>query len=472
MDDESLHVADDDEQDGKFATLASTLYSDGLMEKVFVVVDTNTFLHYRGLDQIAWSEIFSDQIVILLICPPVIRELNKHKDSPRTPKLRDRAATALRKIDAWSDLSSPVVLRDSAEVRFRIHDSTIDFSNFDLVRDITDDHLIAALIELNAETPSSSVVLLTKDTGLKLKARAHDFSVVSLPDSDLLPDEALPSEKKIKDLENQVRELQNVRPKLRLAFAGGSSNLNLRFRRTSELSESNIATRMTDIRKRYPRMVEQAEEAKVSGGYPELKGLLGIAYGFGTVNSEQIRRYNQDLEEFFGEYEQYLDELSDFCDWERRTAALEIVLVNEGTCPADDVDIFAHFPDGFELFEESECWETPEEPKAPRKPQSALTDFIGPSAIANVRNFYPSAHFDLASHITTPSNVSGPKIKRTNSYDVRVKVKRAKHGIPEPLDVMYLTFESLSAAQSFRISYDIHASNLPTRATGSLDVIV
>lgn len=34
-------------------------------------------------------------------------------------------------------------------------------------------------------------------------------------------------------------------------------------------------------------------------------------------------------------------------------------------------------------------------------------------------------------------NVSGPKIKRTNSYEVEVSVGKAKHGIEVPLDVMY-----------------------------------
>jgi rRNA-processing protein FCF1 len=76
------------------------------MEAVFVVLDTNTFLHYVSLEQVGWNELFPDQNVVLLICPPVIRELNKHKDAARTSKLRDRATVALRKIDAWADSSA------------------------------------------------------------------------------------------------------------------------------------------------------------------------------------------------------------------------------------------------------------------------------------------------------------------------------------------------------------------------------
>jgi predicted ribonuclease YlaK len=192
------------------------------METVFVVLDTNTFLHYISLEQVGWNELFPDQNIVLFICPPVIRELNKHKDTPRTSKIRDRATAALRKIEAWADSSTPMTLRDTVEVRFRIHDPGIEFAAHNLVRDIADDHLIATLIELQAEALPTPVFLLTKDIGLKLKAKVHGFSVASLPDSALLPDEVLPSEKKIRELETQVRELQNVRPKLKLAFLGGS----------------------------------------------------------------------------------------------------------------------------------------------------------------------------------------------------------------------------------------------------------
>ncbi len=61
----------------------------------------------------------------------------------------------------------------------------------------------------------------------------------------------------------------------------------------------------------------------------------------------------------------------------------------------------------------------------------------------------------------SPSNVRGPKIKRTNSYDVKVHVERAKHGIEVALDVLYVTFDPSVGPWSFAIEYVIHASNLP-----------
>jgi rRNA-processing protein FCF1 len=455
--------------------LFANLYPEQAMETVFVVLDTNTFLHYVSLEQVGWNELFPDQNVVLFICPPVIRELNKHKDTPRNSKVRDRATSALRKIDAWADSSAPMTLRDAVEVRFRVHDSGLEFATHNLVRDIADDHLIATLIELQAEALPTPVVLLTKDTGLKLKARAHGFSVRSLPDSALLPDEVLPSEKKIKELETQVRELQNARPRLRLAFSGGGNNLNLSFQRAEHLPESDIANRMARLRNEYPKIAERTKAPSSDTAPDNLHSLFSAAMGLSAVDSESIRKYNDSLEVFFRDYEGYLKELAVFYAWESRTAAISMILLNDGSCPADDIDIFMHFPDGFELFDEDGYEKEPDAPKPPRKPKSILEE-----AVAG----FPMGGFNFMDHHlyyqdpgrfrlpAGPSNVSVPKIKRTRSYDVKVNVHKAKHGMEEPLDVMYITFESSAAVRGFTIDYAIHASNLPTHVTGKLNVIV
>jgi rRNA-processing protein FCF1 len=443
------------------------------MEKTYIVVDTNTFLHFIDLDQIRWEELFPGKILVLVICPQVIRELNRHKDTPRNPKIRDRATNILRKIEGWVDSESNIALKGSVEVQFRIYDASIDFAAFKLVREVDDDHIIAILIEMQNELPSNSVVLLSKDIGLKLKARTQGFSVVSLPDSALLPEELLPSEKKIKELENQVKELQNIRPKLRLAFADESSKVSLEFQGATELSEANTANSMTAIRNKYPKLVEQKFQDKADAVSPILQGLSRMNFELGQLTPKKIDEYNRSLDEFFSNYEQYLKDLRSFCEWERRTATLRIFLVNEGTCPADDIDIFMHFPDGFKLFDEDDYLKPPKEPKAPSKPRSALDQLTSPVIWGGIDPLYRNHSLDLLTRLPVgPSNVGSPKIKRTNSYDVTVKIKKAKHGLIEELDVMYITFDSSSTVQSFKIDYSIHASNLPKYIEGSLNVII
>jgi hypothetical protein len=50
----------------------------------FSFVDTNLFLHFPPLDQIAWLDLLGCDNVVLIVTGTVIRELNKHKDAPVT----------------------------------------------------------------------------------------------------------------------------------------------------------------------------------------------------------------------------------------------------------------------------------------------------------------------------------------------------------------------------------------------------
>lgn len=65
------------------------------MPRRFVFPDTNTFLHYQNIDQIDWPDVLGCDEVTIVITRIVIRELNRHKDGPTSPKIRERSAAAL-----------------------------------------------------------------------------------------------------------------------------------------------------------------------------------------------------------------------------------------------------------------------------------------------------------------------------------------------------------------------------------------
>src|SRR5262249_44286810 len=71
-----------------------------------------------------------------------------------------------------------------------------------------------------------------------------------------------------------------------------------------------------------------------------------------------------------------------------------------------------------------------------------------------------------------PTNVSTPRIRRTNSYDVNVSIAMLKHGFVESLEAFYVMFDSEARIGSFSIDYSIHASNLPDPSEGRLHVII
>ena len=186
------------------------------MTPTFAFPDTNTFLHYPPVDQMDWAALLQADSVVLVITPVVIRELNKHKDFPRTSKMRERAAAALSRLHDWSEKATPI--RSAVELKFRIDDPVVDFTVNNLSQNVEDDHFIASVLEHRNEHPGHTHVIVTEDLGLKLKARNRGFFVFQLPAAKRLQDESLDSEKKINQLEAQLREMQNRIPVLSLAF--------------------------------------------------------------------------------------------------------------------------------------------------------------------------------------------------------------------------------------------------------------
>jgi hypothetical protein len=71
-------------------------------------------------------------------------------------------------------------------------------------------------------------------------------------------------------------------------------------------------------------------------------------------------------------------------------------------------------------------------------------------------------------------NVSGPNIKKSDDgvFVVAFKVRRLIQYDPEPLDTIYVRFESWDAATSFRVDWRAVSASLPTPVTGALSVAV
>jgi hypothetical protein len=116
------------------------------------------------------------------------------------------------------------------------------------------------------------------------------------------------------------------------------------------LSDAAIAARMAELRNEHQKMSASAKTPPSEGAPNSLYTLFSGASKLAVVDPESIKKYNEGLDSFFTGYERYLRKLAEFYAWESRTAAINLVLLNEGSKPADDVDIFMHFPDGFELF--------------------------------------------------------------------------------------------------------------------------
>ena len=430
------------------------------MRRVSAFLDTNTFLHFPRLDQLDWPELLQATHVRLIIAPVVIRELNRHKDFPTSSKTRERAATALTILDKWSDDSSPVLIRKFVELQFRAYDPLIDFPAFNLSRNISDDHLIATILEQRSGADQDPILLVTADLGLKLKAKTHQISVFQLPANLRLPDEVLPEEKKLRDLEIELKRLRDRLPRVRLVFANKEQHLKVQMPSSNRPEIETFSA--AELRAQHPKM----QIPKIESSHRPAQFLAGLD----GIPPEDIEKYNEQLDRFYAEYEKYTSGLRLLCALRGRTVSGSILAVNDGTCPAQNVHVFMHFPDGFELIAEDTLPKEPPKPTPPHKPVT-LAEKMARGLQVPSSLFLHSPHIDFAP-ITGPANVSSPTIRRTKSYDVEVSIAMLRHGFAEALDPLYLIFESRASACSFTIDYRIHAANLPDPSVGQLHFIV
>jgi hypothetical protein len=225
---------------------------------------------------------------------------------------------------------------------------------------------------------------------------------------------------------------------------------------------------MEEIRANHPPFPTTEELKNTAKGY--LSFIKRDIYK--SVNlGEQIPSYNSRLESFYAEYEQYIRARHDHQNRERRTIKLEIVLENVGGCPAEDVDIHFHFPDGFLLFDakRGNIPKPPEQPEPPEKP-GTLAFGMDKRQMTAIMSAGSIPVYQRSSG--PPPNVSSPSIQRTNSYDVKCHVRSAKHNCQVPVAQFLAVFNSYESANSFQIGYSILAANIPKPVTGKLLVVL
>src|SRR5208283_550373 len=360
------------------------------------ILDCDLFLHYVPVSEIDWLGQMSCQSLVLFVAPTLIGELNDKKDASGSAKLRRRATMAIKQLDEYFRQPRPLMIQNNVELRFIPNEPQIDFADHALSKNVKDDWLIASAIELKSALASEeSLFLVTNDLGLKMKAGPRGIEYVELADKYKLPSEDDPADKRIKELENQIRQLSSRMPILKLTFQNDADHLEFVLHRPQKRPEDLIAEKMTELRSKYPKL---ASELKTPS-----------PFGLDSVDPDRIAAYNRELDGYFINFEKYLLDLEPLFQRALRRAKIELKFVNDGTSPATDIDIEVHIPDGMEVLSEEDRLPTPPEPRPPERPQTPLEAMQElQSRIAGTRLFAPNLHlpYDVIQRVALgPSNV-------------------------------------------------------------------
>ncbi|HEV3039318.1 MAG TPA: PIN domain-containing protein [Candidatus Angelobacter sp.] len=438
--------------------------------KVVAFPDTNLFLHYRPLNEIDWRGLLAAQAVELKIAPIVPRELEQQKIVNSSRKLRERADNAIRLLHAHLDQPN---VRDGVTVELLANEPNAETAvAYDLNLQIADDRLIGSLLRFRELNPALKCVLVTSDLPLKVKAKQHSIMVFT-PDKSLqLPSEDAPMEKKVKQLEAELRRYQAMEPKLQLVFENQEPHARFVLPAVSlsqQELEAEVMEEFENVKREHsPVEIKSPAEVKrkPSGGtnpFTEVVGQMSdLTKPFEDAIREHYKDYNRRLDLFYAQFRAYTRATLRLKTLGSRAILIGLKLTNKGSCPGEDIHVSLHFPDGFELYDAEHPPEMPKRPEPPSKEFKPFGDL---------------ARFELPilpdySHLTNPRPPAGPKIRKTNSYDVTFERKKLNHGFTWTLDPLLAIFESREAASSFSIDYTIHAANLRKVVEGQLNVII
>lgn len=435
----------------------------------YIFLDTNIFLHFKFFNQIKWNEIVNDDFKIML-APTVVDELDKHKRNSNS-KIANRAKKVLNKIDQILEEDVP-----SYPIEYfnqKPNNSTL--SKFNLQREEQDDCIIATILEFREKNDGAEINFVTNDTGPKLKCKSYGIQTIRLTDEYMMPNEKTEVEKQIANLIAENNNLKNKIPKINLTFTDGELVLKHQFEQYKIDRQSFVNDQYNREKIRLRPIPDRNSDAEKSAllNNENLTPLqrafnhANLNFGINRLSQEQIDGYNKDLENYYDDYLQYLSAKYEHEQYLSLIFPIHLELSNTGSVPAEDIDVWLHFPDGFKLYNLEECRKEPIAPIEPYRPKNMFD--------------YPRINFmDLYSpgSISSPSNIhlgnfssSGiPDIRQTNSYEVDYRLGSLKHNLKLRLSTLIVEFSTFSEIKSFSIDYRIMVGNIPNAIEGKMNV--
>lgn len=435
----------------------------------YIFLDTNIFIHFQLYEQIPWQEIVGDEYK-LIIAPIVLDELDKHKTNPNK-KIAGRVKNILPKIEKeQTNIDSIVDVYLSTP-----KDDT--FNKFNLSKGQQDHALLAAMLEFGELHGLNSIIFISHDTGPRIRARQLGISVIGLDEKYLLPEEDSPEEKELKTLRKENTEFKNSLPKLELTFNHGETFKQIELNPLFRSEDNYLEKELEDIKEKYyPFIVENTEEndAYVST-HIALENLMNTQrrinsmFGISQPTIEQKKEYNQKLQKFHAEYIKIATEKYKWEEILSNAVFLNLDVSNNGTAPANDIDVFLTFPnsvkvllyDNFPKFEK---------PKPPYKPKHAGD--IDMSGIGVNFMFNPPAieYMYIIDKSFVKNSFKHQNVEHSDNGNTIIQYKypnSLKHNLHFPLEPIWVVCK-----KSFKIKYKLLVSNYPKQIEGELNINV
>ena len=409
----------------------------------YLVLDTNVYLHYKDFEQVDWKTLVGDDVTI---CVPmvVLSEIDKHKDQSRG-KIQKRA----KKLS--SRFSEVFLQGTTANITLKEMDNppSTAFDDTQFHKDINDDWII--LSALHSTYAPSTLVIVSGDNGILMKAKRFGLGFFKMPDDLHLSEELSEEEKEIKKLKEQLAKHEARLPKPMVQFKNQTDRLVIDKPVFVNLGKE-IETYKTQLKAKYPYKSTSIESYGKQG--QAIRVSSNLDYSIIRYREE----YNEELDDFFEKKItlkqcELLKQLSD-----QRFVRIDFWLGNTGTSSLGDTMVFVTFPSDVLVYDEnSKRVFHLEDPKEPKLKNSDTKSFVFP-IYSSGKTYKDIIIWDIE--------------KPVENHEFKYQSNKLIHNLCEPLGSEKPVYVDITKCGNFTIKWTVFDSKLIEPVSGKLHVIV
>jgi hypothetical protein len=332
---------------------------------VTVFVDTCIFLHFKPFSQIKWKDEAKADCLTLAVCLQVIDDLDKFTHDSRRG---DRARRSLKEIEENENKEFQPGVRLVITPGLNSQDFPPE-----LDPEQTDNHVIRTAQVYLGQHPEATVMIVTEDTGMVLRARKAGVPAFRLPDSERLPNVDDELIRRLRKAETELAEERSKRPDLELAVTPAQDVLDEEdkpeFFVPKDFQPSDVDGTMQKLRSKYPKT------ASASHANPfDAPHRLGLFW-----TSGQMEKYYKRLDSFYESYERCLKDRNKWLLQRGTFFSFDLFLTNKGRALATSVQVEITFPPFIRLLDPDALFDPhdsfPIRPRPPEKP--SISDMLG-----------------------------------------------------------------------------------------------
>ena len=424
-------------------------------ELAVLFLDTNILLHFKPLGEIDWKSVADAKAVRLVLCSPVLDELDDKKNDPKTAERARAAIAQLKQIEAaLGQVRDGVILET-------ITDDEEANSNRDAA-------IIRRVLDYSQQHQSQRVAAVSDDYNMGQRCRAKGVACIELDEQWRKPVED-ETGRKLRKTEEELQRVKNRLPNLRLLVSLGEDTtpVDVLDVPLAEPDEVDIEEVLADVQKAHPKVPPDNA----------------------NFDRAEVEEYNAKLDEFYAKYREYLEHLGIHQNAKALTLGLSLWIENGGTCPAGDVRATLWLPDRFLLVIKEKdvdryvnarvrhmdaTMETlfvcPRKPVAPKRPrpriQPQFSDLRATLRAVREEITWPNPIRDA---LAMPDiDIDVHRSMEVEGNTVLLWERKVSHHGSACTGTVLAVFAGWDKARPFEASYEIHTDDHPDKFSGKI----